>query len=558
MKQLLIFLAVITFNNTINGQTNIGGTLTKDTKLSLAGSPYSVNSNLGVPTGITLTIESGVILNFNGSSQLIVQGTLTAKGTANNSVTFNGKGGLMFQKTNLSLSSLEFIKLNNSIINLNGGTDTLIGNLNIPYLEATNSEFIINGYNKGFGNVNLTNANLNQTKFSASFNPYAVVNINNSKINGGQYIFARSAILTNDTISNASLNHSGSNELNLSKSILVNTVVTNNAKFNMYDCALYNSFINTANSLISIENCIFNSDVNNKNNTIIRAGRGIIRYCEFNGSGVILAIESGGINYSNTDSFIVSHSNFNGFNEYFKFSYTTYNPKPDRIKINNCNFMDKQNSFYIYNKMNYTINAKNNYWGTTSDSIIDTRIVDYWDDILTGIVEYKPKKNERINSESYIQIASVYTDPVHILPKNLLKIITNVSISGYGELINHSYRIKNDTIYIESCYGRTFGYKPATVKDTLEIGNLKSGDYVICFKANISSEKVNCISINSDLKIFPLKVNTLTFEPQSILIKNNVTGLNTQIISQILINGNAKLLSSSKLIINGTIFITNC
>ena len=114
MKQLYSFLILLFTYQITAAQTNIGGTLTKDTKLTLAGSPYAVTSNLGVPIGKTLTIDTGVVINFNGTSPLVVQGSLIAIGNKLNPIQFNGKGGLMFQKADLGLSKLATINFNNS------------------------------------------------------------------------------------------------------------------------------------------------------------------------------------------------------------------------------------------------------------------------------------------------------------------------------------------------------------------------------------------------------------------------------------------------------------
>ncbi len=45
---------------------------------------------------------------------------------------------------------------------------------------------------------------------------------------------------------------------------------------------------------------------------------------------------------------------------------------------------------------NETVNAENNYWGTTSSSVIKQRVYDYYDDGATVKVDYDPYKNEPI------------------------------------------------------------------------------------------------------------------------------------------------------------------
>ena len=59
-------------------ETEIGGVYSSDTLLTLAKSPYAVTSDLTVSKGTTLTIESGVDLNFQARVRLVVNGTLKA------------------------------------------------------------------------------------------------------------------------------------------------------------------------------------------------------------------------------------------------------------------------------------------------------------------------------------------------------------------------------------------------------------------------------------------------------------------------------------------------
>ncbi len=60
----------------------VGGTLPDDTTWTLAGSPYTMTSSVIVPTGITLTIEPGVIVRGYGDTELTIRGHLEAVGTS--------------------------------------------------------------------------------------------------------------------------------------------------------------------------------------------------------------------------------------------------------------------------------------------------------------------------------------------------------------------------------------------------------------------------------------------------------------------------------------------
>ncbi len=74
--------------------TNEKGLITSDTVWTKTGSPYTLTGNVAVNNGITLTIEPGVTVNLS-YYYIRINGTLTAKGTTNEKITFNG-GQLTF------------------------------------------------------------------------------------------------------------------------------------------------------------------------------------------------------------------------------------------------------------------------------------------------------------------------------------------------------------------------------------------------------------------------------------------------------------------------------
>ena len=68
--------------------TDVGGEIAADTTWTLAGSPYILTSDVVITTGVTLTVEPGVVVMGQGSIELRVLGHLEAIGTATEPITF--------------------------------------------------------------------------------------------------------------------------------------------------------------------------------------------------------------------------------------------------------------------------------------------------------------------------------------------------------------------------------------------------------------------------------------------------------------------------------------
>lgn len=94
-------------------KTKVGGVLVGSQNLvwSKENSPYYVESNILLESGRTLTIESGVVVEFSGPYYFDIEGTLYANGTEDDPILFYGVGdgegtwkGLNFLNNDLSYS----------------------------------------------------------------------------------------------------------------------------------------------------------------------------------------------------------------------------------------------------------------------------------------------------------------------------------------------------------------------------------------------------------------------------------------------------------------------
>jgi len=97
----LVFIYVVE----VNAQTPVIGFISVDTTWTIANSPYYTLGNVLVNEGITLTIEPGVTIEFDTGHKLIIDGTLIAQGTAEDTIRFTPMetmepgswGGILFE-----------------------------------------------------------------------------------------------------------------------------------------------------------------------------------------------------------------------------------------------------------------------------------------------------------------------------------------------------------------------------------------------------------------------------------------------------------------------------
>ncbi len=78
MKKLLLISVLCGMISVVGAQTNVSGTITIDSTFSLSESPYNVTSNMIVSKGVTLTVDSGVVVKFYDGTSLDMKGTLNA------------------------------------------------------------------------------------------------------------------------------------------------------------------------------------------------------------------------------------------------------------------------------------------------------------------------------------------------------------------------------------------------------------------------------------------------------------------------------------------------
>jgi RHS repeat-associated protein len=95
LAPLLIALATLgLLASPAAANTAVTSNITTNTTWTKAGSPYDLDANIFVTKGVTLTIESGVTVDFNTGDSLGVSGTIKAIGTASEPISFTSHEAL--------------------------------------------------------------------------------------------------------------------------------------------------------------------------------------------------------------------------------------------------------------------------------------------------------------------------------------------------------------------------------------------------------------------------------------------------------------------------------
>jgi predicted outer membrane repeat protein len=173
MNKLAAVLTVLIFPVTAFSDTVVSGD--QSGVWTPGGSPYLVTGEIVVPAGLSLTIEPGVEVNFQGHYKFTVNGYLQALGTEADSIYFTtddqttGWGGLRIDSDDvcaLSFCRIEFGKTSGSYPDIHGGglallsSDAVVANCVFADNDATGSDNGMGGavyaYNTGSPSEALT------------------------------------------------------------------------------------------------------------------------------------------------------------------------------------------------------------------------------------------------------------------------------------------------------------------------------------------------------------------------------------------------------------------
>ncbi|MDD3489158.1 MAG: hypothetical protein PHR62_04645 [Paludibacter sp.] len=409
MKTKLLFFFLLSAIFT-NAQTNVSGAFFSNTNWTKAGSPYNVTGDVQVPAGVTLSIEPGVQIKFNGDYQILIKGYLMANGTKTSPIVFNsgsvaGKAMILFRSTNLSISQMSNLQFTGPKYALQLEDESeysqsptkLSGILNVKNIVLTNTAVHTKGYGTTASLV-LDSATVSSTLIKGVYPRSEQItiknsNVFNSTINSDSY--NNGIIVENSTVSssNFTLGCCGAN-FSILKSTVDNSTFTDYNdyyKVTIKDSKITNSPINLPGSDYGF--IISNSTLSCSTGTYILKCKNLtMTSTEINGNNSATGIELfGGTNR-------IHKSNIKNTNTAIKINTNS------TLTVDSTNF-DYNSVYNIQNLSASNIFARNNWWGTTDATAIASKIYDYYDNINYGIVDFSTS----LTSNSYtvtLQIGS--------------------------------------------------------------------------------------------------------------------------------------------------------
>jgi hypothetical protein len=442
----LILLSPIFFCFTAHADTEVGREINVDTTWTLVGSPYIVTSNIQVVAGVTLTIEPGVTVKFNKNLGMLVDGKLVARGTQANMITFttnvpnpsinyeNGANSGCWSQIKLSQTSP--VATFDSSDNYTDGSifeyciaewggslwsDVFLADFTSPFVNfCTIQNCVVGGVNIINGNLadrpykhpdlKITRITNNTIKDSLvggiSMQGDSCFAFNNSisEVSNGIYAIGMNHTITGNTIKNLGLyggsSGSGHGIIVSSYSAYSDTLTNYEINYNtISDFAVGVAIF--AGGLIGSLN-IFGNIINNITTATEQAP--VVIYCGENicPQNVYIGYNT----FSNTKNISPAGGYAGAIYGYGTIEHNCFDNNTCGVdganilyvtansKINYNNFESSASGYDIYNTVPFAIDpdldAKNNYWGTTDESVIQSKIFDFYTNMYYSKVLYAP------------------------------------------------------------------------------------------------------------------------------------------------------------------------
>jgi hypothetical protein len=451
-RLMITMMALCSVYMAATAQTNVSGVITASTAWSLYGEPYIVVGNTLVQEGVTLTIEPGVTVKFENDMALQIDGELIAIGTEDNRITFTSANGnplpddwmsITFSNTSTDAvfeaggNWVGGCILENCIVEYAGAGDYTTGAVTIdnclPYIHlciirnnhasgisANNlpGQLLIRG-NTITGNTSPTGGGISAWTGNVIISGNILTNntAESSYGGGGIFCYANVSEITNNLIAgNTSIGYGaggggGGIYIREGNSTITKNIIRDNVLNSLYSEGEGGGILS------------YLSNTTIRNNEITQNiggnGGGIFGGNVITGNCICgnLASQRGGAIYMSQDNVVGNSIAYNmagqgsAIDIYLaespaEFAYNTVtrnhsigeNPKfamgiSAHPIINFNNFVDNEATYQLYNNngsLTAHLDAKNNWWGTNSETELQAMIYDWVDDATRGIVDSSP------------------------------------------------------------------------------------------------------------------------------------------------------------------------
>jgi parallel beta-helix repeat protein len=329
----------------VQASTEVNGTIMSDTIWTKANSPYNLIGPMLVSKGITLTIEPGVIVNFN-HYYIQINGTLVARGSNTDKIQFNDGSITFMYSTSWNEQS-------------NTGTIIENANLNSITIEIRSSSVKINN--------NIINGGLIQSQIQASdedtslyltHEKFETAIISNNCIVGGSHSSIIEALNT-DIVSNNTLICTQNQRIGINAQYY--SSVMSNIIAGVRGYGIVGGKYIAGNVVSGFEIGINAGSSTVTNNLIFNNTKGI----EIGGAGCI--VQNNTISYNSVGVYSAQgYFNYNNFE-------------------NNSDY-----DIYLDNTATSDVNATYNWWGTTDTQAISQKIYDNNNNYNLGTVTFEP------------------------------------------------------------------------------------------------------------------------------------------------------------------------
>ena len=518
-KYFFTYVVVILINNTGFAQTNVSGIISSDSTWAVAGSPYIITGGVLVDSGVTLTIEPGVIVKFNAKVSLDIDGTLIARGTKTDEITFTTNSGdywgyILFRDSSTDATyDVYGDYLNGSILEY-----CIVEYAGDISVSTNGAIHVVNAYPF----INYCTIQNNSSNGIFALNNTGTLKIMNSIIRnnntggaggtagsgGGILIVGGSAIISNNNISNNAASNGGGIYINSGKLITIsNNIISNNTALKR------GGGIGNDNGTITISNNIiinnFASDggggINVVSETVTISNNIISNNSVSNGDGGGIAASFFWVEVTITHNTIFNNRAVNipavsydaRYDKDFKYNtiignqatgsrptYTVY--VKQHPLFNNNNIFNNTATYELWNdnqNLIADVDATNNWWGTTSDAIIQSKIYDWLDNGSLGIIDYIPYL-------STPDTAAPISPPTHVVKSN---------VNGDVQLVwgaNPEMDIAGYKVY----YGSPIGYSFENMVDVGNVTNYTVSGVSIFDTISVTAYDITADGINDQLE----------------------------------------------------------